>query len=125
MTALVPTICNRSSGADSAAGMVGNTAADTLPAGPDNYLRIKNTTGSPVTVTVLPAGVGASAQAEGPEGTSLAAYPLVPAVAATAGDMIYGPFPQMPWGDANGNVNLTYSAVAAGITVKALTITTT
>jgi hypothetical protein len=125
MTALVPTVCNRTSGADAAAGMVGNSAADTLPAGPNNYLRVKNATGSPVTVTVLPAGVGPTAQMEGPEGTSLAPYALAPPVAATAGDMIYGPFPQMPWGDSAGNVNLTYSAVNAGITVKALTITTT
>jgi hypothetical protein len=118
VTALVPTICARAGGTDAAAGMVAATNGDTLPAGPNNYLRVKNASGSAVTVTVTPAPGGQA------EGTSLAAYALAPAVAATTGDMIYGPFPQNPWGDAAGNVNLSYSAVTT-VTVKALNIPAT
>jgi hypothetical protein len=118
MTALVPTICNRTSGTDITAGLVPATAADTLPAGPNNYLRVKNAFAGAVTVTVTPAAGGQA------EGTSLSAYALAPAVAASGGDMIYGPFPQNPWGDANGLVHITYSQIVT-VTVAALTITTT
>ena len=117
MTALTPTICNRNSGTDAAAGMVAASAADTMPAGPNNYLRVKSA-GSAITVTVTPA-LGGQA-----EGTSLSPYQLAPVVAATTGDMIYGPFPQNPWGDGSGNVNFSYSSITS-VTVKALTITTT
>ena len=119
MTALTPTVVNRNSGVDISAGMTISSAADTLPAGPNNFLHVKNTTAAPVTVTVTPAAGGQA------EGTSLAPYQLTPPVAATTGDMLYGPFPQNPWGDGSGNVNLSYSTSGAGISVKALTITTT
>ena len=119
MTALVPSLCNRATGTDITAALVPATVADTLPAGPNNYLRVKNASASPVVVTITPALGGQ------PEGTSLSPYALTPSVAVTTGDMLYGPFPSAPWGDTAGNVNLGYSAVAAGITVKALTITTT
>jgi hypothetical protein len=118
MTALVPSICNRTSGTDAAAGMVPATAADTLPAGPNNFLRVKNAGTGALTVTITPAAGGQA------EGTSLAAYALAPVVAATAGDMIYGPFPQNPWGDVNGLVHISYSQIT-GVTVTCLTITTT
>jgi hypothetical protein len=118
MTALVPIVCNRTSGADITASMVPATVADTLPAGPNNYLRVKNASASPVVVTVTPSAGGQA------EGTSLAPFALTPSVGITTGDMLYGPFPQNPWGDANGLVHLSYSAFAS-VTVECLTITTT
>jgi hypothetical protein len=118
MTALVPVLCNRTSGADIDAALVPATVADTLPAGPNNYLRVKNASAAPVVVTVTPAAGGQA------EGTSLQPFVLTPSVAVTTGDMIYGPFPQNPWGDVNGLVHISYSAFAT-VTVECLTITTT
>jgi hypothetical protein len=119
VTALTPVVVNRTSGIDISSGMTTTSTADTMPAGPNNYLHVKNTTGAAVTVTVTPAAGGQA------EGTSLQPYALSPPVAITTGDMIYGPFPQNPWGDGSGNVNLSYSTSGAGITVKALNIPAT
>lgn len=115
MTALTPTPVARQSGADISAGMVAAANGDTLPASPNNYLHVKNAGGAAVTVTVTPSAGG------GPLGTTIAPIALAPTVAATTGDMIFGPFPANPFGDQNGLVNLTYSAVTS-VTVKALTI---
>src|ERR1700761_2549287 len=112
MTALTPVTVSRLTGTDISTGMVAATNGDTIPAGPNNYLHVKNASGSAVTVTVTePAG-------SGPLGTTLSNLALAPVVAATPGDMIYGPFPTYPFADANGNVNFQYSAVTS-VTVKA------
>ncbi len=117
MAALTPTIVARSGGADISAAMAAASAGgDTMPAGPNAYLHVKNTAGAAVTVSVTPPA------GSGPLGTTIGALALAPAVAATTGDMIYGPFPSNPFGDANGNVNISYSS-AASVTVKALTVT--
>lgn len=115
MTALTPTVVARSGGTDVSAGMIAATNGDTMPAGPNNFLHVKNAAGSAVTVTVTPPAGG------GPLGTSISGLALGPTVGATTGDMIYGPFPSYPFGDANGNVTFTYSATAS-VTVKALTM---
>lgn len=113
MTALVPVTASRLAGADLAAGLTTTTAADTFPAGPNTYLRVKNTTAGAITVTVNPPAGG------GPQGTTIAPLALAPAVPVTTGDRIYGPFPVNPFADSNGNVNVTYSASGAGITAGA------
>lgn len=116
MAALTPSVVARLGGADISAGMAAASAGgDTMPAGPNNYLHIKNAGGAAITVTVTPPA------GSGPLGTSISALPLTPQVAATTGDMLYGPFPVTPFGDSNGNVNITYSAVTS-VTVKALTL---
>jgi uncharacterized protein (UPF0371 family) len=92
-----------------------SAGGDTFPAGPNSFLHVKNAGGSPVTVTVTPP------PGSGPLGTTISALALAPAVAATTGENIFGPFPVNPFGDANGNVNVTYSATAS-VTVKALTM---
>lgn len=115
MTALTPSVVARLGGADIGTGMVAAANGDTIPAGPNSYLHVKNGSASPCTVSVTPPA------GSGPLGTSLAALALTPAVPITTGDVIYGPFPQYPFGDANGLVSFTYSATAT-ITVKALTI---
>lgn len=115
MTALTPSVAARSGGTDVSAGMIAAANGDTMPAGPNNFLHVKNASGSAVTVTVTPPSGG------GPLGTTIAPLSLTPAVAATTGDMMYGPFPTSPFGDANGNVTFTYSATAT-VTVKALTM---
>jgi hypothetical protein len=115
MTALTPTPVARLAGTDISAGMVPATNGDTLPASVATYLHVKNASGAAVTVTVTPAA------GSGPLGTTIAPIALTPPVAATTGDMIYGPFPASPFGDQNGLVNLSYSATAS-VTVKALSI---
>jgi len=116
MTALVPSLVARSGGADITSGAVAATNGDTVPAGDNIYLHVKNASGSSVTVTqVAPASTG-------PQGTSLGNLAMAPAVPATTGDMIYGPFPQYPFGDpSTGLVTFNYSATAS-VTVKALQI---
>jgi hypothetical protein len=107
MTAFTPTACSRAAGVNNAAALTAVTAADTFPAGGNVYFRVKNTGASPVTVTVNPAAGG------GPQGTTVAPLALAPAVPATTGDVTYGPFPQNPFGDQNGNVNVTYSSTTS------------
>jgi hypothetical protein len=115
MTALTPSPVSRLAGTDISVGMVPASNGDTLPASVTNYLHVKNASGAAVTVTVTPSA------GSGPLGTTIAPIALAPTVGATTGDMIYGPFPQSPFGDQNGLVNLTYSATAS-VTVKALSI---
>ena len=116
MAALTPSVVARLGGADISAGMAAASAGgDSMPAGPNNYLHIKNGSGAAVTVTVTPPA------GSGPLGTTIAPVALTPTVAATTGDMLYGPFPTSPFADANGNVNFTYSATAT-VTVKALSL---
>jgi hypothetical protein len=114
MTALTPALSARTGGAD-----INPTTTpangDTIPAGCS--LLVKNASGSPVTVTwVAPSGTG-------PAGTSLANLALTPAVAATTGLQLFGPFPASPWADpATGLVTFNYSATAS-VTVKAVQTT--
>ena len=115
MTALTPVPVARLGGSDISSAMTAATNGDTMPAGPSNFLHVKNGSGSAVTVTVTPPA------GSGPFGTTIAPVALTPTVAATTGDMLFGPFPAYPFGDANGNVTFTYSAVTT-VTVKALTV---
>jgi hypothetical protein len=115
MAALTPVVCARSGG-----GLIGTLSAagaggDTFPAGPNTFLRVKNGNAAACVVTVTPPAGG------GPMGTTVAPLALTPSVDATTGDRIYGPFPQNPFGDANGNVNVSYS-VTATVTVQALIV---
>lgn len=114
MTALVPQIASRLTGADTSdvAPLVSSTAADTFPAGPNAYLRVKNGSASPVTVTVTPPAGG------GPAGTTISPVALGP-VAATTGDRTFGPFPSNPFSDSNGNVNFACSGFGATVLVGA------
>jgi hypothetical protein len=118
MTALPIVVATRGAGANlAAAGCQQATASDTFPAGPNSFLRVRNTTAGPITVTVTPpAGAG-------PLGTSITGYALAPAVELTTGDRMYGPFPAYPFGDANGNVTVTYSSFAAGVTAQCVQAT--
>jgi hypothetical protein len=113
MTALTPVVASRAAGVDMTTAGTVTTGADTFPAGANVYLRVKNTTGSAVTVTVTPPAGG------GPAGTTIAPLVLAPNVPATTGDRTYGPFPANPFADANGNVNFSTSASGAGITALA------
>lgn len=112
MTALIPAAASRGAGANMATALNPATVADTFPAGPNTYLRVKNAGAGTVTVTVTPA------TGSGPQGTTISPLALAPVVEATTGDRIYGPFPQNPFGDGSGNVNVTYSTVTS-VTVGA------
>src|SRR5258708_10159675 len=104
MAGLVQTVGTRPAGADiraSPPGLVAASAADTFPAGPNSFLRVKNGNAAPCVVTVTPPAAGA------PLGTTVAPLAL-PSVAATTGDRIFGPFPVNPFADAHGNGNATY-----------------
>jgi hypothetical protein len=114
MTALSPSQVSRLGGADISTGMVASANGDTIPAG--CCLHVKNSGGTVGTVTVVaPTGSGAY-------GMSYANLALTPTVAATTGDMIYGPFPAgSPFVDpATGLVTFNYSG--GTLTVKALQI---
>jgi hypothetical protein len=113
MTALVPVTASRLVGANFATAGVTTTAADTFPAGPNTYLRIRNTSGAPATITVTPIA------GSGPQGTTIAPLALAPATEITTGDRIYGPFPQNPFGDSSGNVNFAASTPGATVTAAA------
>lgn len=120
MAALTPVIASRLAGADmSAASMpaaTSGTTGDSFPAGPNAFLRVKNGGAAACTVTVsMPVGGG-------PLGTTITNLALAPPVAGTTGDRLYGPFPQYPFGDQNGNVTVTYS-VTTTVTVAAVTVT--
>jgi hypothetical protein len=117
MTALVPVLCARSGGGDIAAALIAATNGDTFPAGPNSFLRVKNGNAAACTVTVTPPSTS------GPLGTTIGPLALSPQVALTVGDRIYGPFPTYPFGDANGNVTVTYS-VTPTVTVEALLMAT-
>jgi hypothetical protein len=115
MTALTPVLCARAGGGDISAGMTAAGAGgDTIPAGDDIYLRVKNGNAAACTVTVTPSAAG------GPAGTTFAPLALSPAVALTTGDRIYGPFPPNPFADtSDGLVHVSYS-VTSSVTVQCL-----
>jgi hypothetical protein len=110
MAALTPLAPLRSAGADLTSLAAAGAGGDTFPAGSQMYLRVKNGNAAPCTVTVTPPASG------GPAGTTVAPLALSPAVPATTGDRLFGPFPANPFADANGNVNVSYS-VTATVTV--------
>lgn len=118
MAALSQVLCARSGGGDIAAGLVAaGGSGDTFPAGPNSFIRVKNGNAAACTVTVTPAA------GSGPQGTSIGPLTLAPPVALTTGDRVYGPFPLYPFGDANGNVNVSYS-VTSTVSVEALLMAT-
>lgn len=118
MAALVPVLCSRTGGGDLAAGSITASAGgDTFPAGPNSFLYVKNGNAAAVTVTVTPPAAG------GPQGTTVAPFALSPVTALTVGVRIYGPFPQNPFGDSNGNINVSYS-VTPTVSVTALLMST-
>jgi hypothetical protein len=101
MAALVPVIATRGAGANMTTAMTAATAGpDTFPAGPNTFLRVKSTNAGTVAVTVTPPA------STGQGGTTISPVVLAPVVEVTTGDRIYGPFPQNPFGDASGNVNI-------------------
>lgn len=116
MAALTPVVASRGAGADLSTLTAASAGGDTFPAGPNSFLRVKNAGASPCTVTVTQAALS------GPLGTTIAPLALAPAVAITTGDRLFGPFPPYPFGDANGNVNVTYSSTTS-VTVLAVTVT--
>lgn len=101
-TALTPILCARAGGGDITAGLVtADPTGNTFPAGGSTYIRVKNGNAGAVTVTATPSA------ASGPLGTTVAPLALSPVVAPTTGDRLFGPFPQNPFGDQNGNVTIT------------------
>jgi len=117
MTALTPILCARSGGGN-LAGAITPTNGDTMPAGYNSFLYVKNANAAVCTVTVTPPTGG------GPLGTTVAPFALSPTVALTTGDRIYGPFPATPFGDANGNVTALCSTTGATVQVAALLMST-
>jgi hypothetical protein len=104
--AAIPTTQVTRAGADIQAALQAATAADTLTADGEVWLRVQNLGASPCVVTVTPpAGTG-------PGGTTIAPLALA-AVPITTGDRMFGPFPPNPFADAAGNVNLTYSSISS------------
>jgi len=109
MTAYTVINGSRSAGADMSTGLVAVANNDTFAPGSDVWLRVKNASGSAVTVTVMNAAANA-----GPGGTFLAPLALAPAVPATTGDRLYGPFPAYIFADpSDGQVHLSFSATAS------------
>lgn len=112
MTAYVPIGVARA-GVDMTAGFVtvGGTSGDTFPPSTDNYLRIKNTSASAITVTLITAGNNA-----GPSGTFLAPLVLGGTVPITTGDRMWGPFPASAYADGtDGQVHVAYSSNGATV----------
>src|SRR5258708_22055901 len=99
-------------GIDPTAGMQLATAADTVQADNEVWIRVTNTSAAPVNMTVtFPAGGG-------PRGSSVASQVYGP-VPITTADRLFGPFPPNPYADVNGNVNIVVAPQAAGVTVGA------
>lgn len=108
MTALTPNVVSRAGVAPTV--VTPAAGGDTFPAGASTYVRF-TTSGTAVTVTLTPPAGG------GPLGTTVSPVPIV--LPAT-GVREYGPFPQYPYGDQNGNVTMTYSAIT-GLTLEVKT----
>lgn len=80
------------------------SGGDTFLGGPNVYLHAKNSSGSPITVTVTPPSGG------GPYGESLQQHDFtIPANS----ELEFGPFPAYPYADSTGAVALSYSAYAS------------
>ena len=85
-----------------------NAGGDTVVADDRTFLRVKNGSGSPVTVTVTTPGTV----------SGLAIADATMSVPATTGDMMLGPLPASLFGDP---VSISYSAVTS-VTVAALRV---
>jgi hypothetical protein len=105
MAALTPTVVSRAGATP--VPITPAAGGDTFPADAATYIRFI-TTGTAITVTVTPPSGG------GPLGLTVA--PFTYALPAT-GTREIGPFPAYPFGDANGNINMTYSAIT-GMTLE-------
>lgn len=105
MAALTPNPVSRAGVAPTV--VTPSAGGDTFPAGGNTYVRFISS-GTAVTVTVTPPASG------GPLGTTVA--PVTISLPAT-GVREYGPWPQNPFGDGNGNVNMSYSSVT-GLTLE-------
>ena len=81
---------------------------DSFPNDGRTFFRVKNASGSPITITI--AAVKASDQG--------VTENIVSAIAATTGDVAFGPFPANEFNDTNGRVIVTYSGVTT-LTVMA------
>jgi hypothetical protein len=90
-------------------------AADSFDNNGDVLLYVKNTTGSPVTVTIDAAGLTV-----GPAGASAFNADVAVSVPATTGERLIGPFPPARFNDSSGRVQLSWSATGAGITWAAV-----
>jgi hypothetical protein len=105
MAALTPQTVNRTGMTPTV--ITPAAGGDTFPAGTDVYVRFI-TSGTAITVSFTPpAGAG-------PLGLNVAA--MTYALPAT-GVREIGPFPANPFGDQNGNVAMTYSAIT-GLTLE-------
>lgn len=92
------------------AGAAADVAGDTFPNAGREYLVVKNSSASPITVT-LDVTMTVDGQ------TVVDPTVSVPA----GGERIIGPWPTGIYNDANGRVKATCSAIAS-VTVKALTL---
>lgn len=105
MAALTPNVVTRAGVAPTV--VTPAAGGDTFPAGASTYVRFI-TSGTATTVTLTPPASG------GPLGTTVA--PVTIALPAT-GVREFGPWPGYPYGDQNGNVTMTYSAIT-GLTLE-------
>jgi hypothetical protein len=106
MAARIPDVVNRGGATPTVISPA--AGGDTFPAGGNTYVRF-TTTGTAITVSVTPPASG------GPLGTTVSPVPIV--LPAT-GVREYGPFPQYPFGDQNGNVNLSYAPSVTGLSIE-------
>jgi len=85
---------------------------DAVPVATNTYVELKNTSGSPITVTFATIATAAPFA-----GTALAAETV--SVPATTGDILYGPLHPLLFADpTTGMCTITYSA-SAGLTIGA------
>jgi hypothetical protein len=118
MAAYTPVLCARTGGGN--IGALAGTPAngDTFPAGPNNFLYVQNGNAAAVTVIVTPPTGG------GPLGTTVGPFTLSPAVEATTGVRIFGPFPPQPFADSAGNVTVSSYSVTATVKAACLQMST-
>jgi hypothetical protein len=96
-----------------AAAAGGDTFVNDQADGSRTFLHIKNTGGSPITVTLD------DPNSKQPEGSTAWNPDLAVTVPATTGDRMIGPVGGR-FIDGNGNTAITYSATPTGVTVAVL-----
>lgn len=101
---LAPTYSAASAGGDT---LLNDTQKNT-------FLHVKNASGAAITVTIAPYVASVNVADVG----AVSVPNISVSVPATTGDRMIGPFPAS-YTDANGNVNVAYSAVAS-VTVAAV-----
>jgi len=105
--ALLPTnVITR--GGFTAAFLTTAVGGDTFNPGEDVFLHVKNTTGSPVVVTVANPG--------NVRGVAFTNYTI--SIPATTGDKEFGPFPPSLFAGSTGVAAITYAAGGAGVTIQ-------